>query len=547
MKGFAKKTSFFFLWVGLASLAVNIFMSPAKAICQQRVLLKRPPAIRASFLLFQPKTTLLGVGDSLTQGTRDATNNRYHLENAYLQKVAEKLNLVLPLKFNQAWLDVNGNRLNPLVVPTNLGVDGEDLFSVEGYEYYKRAGSGSNYLSSEYLCDRLQPYLFTDMHDKILYPINILARKPVSQIDALIWHLNNRTGPAMVIFWVGNNDAALSSLGLGGKNPEYFPIPLDLIKDKLRPAVSYLLSFGRNLGLLAFDPFTTSTIEHNLTDISDFTAQFNRLANRINLSRSSVQFFFLTYPYYQEVGYLMDAEDLAFYLTNKLGYAIPETFSGRVSLLTFFCLYALAKGGELDRIAPVLLDDSLVVSPGESNLIKARIDQFNSVVSSLNGRTNVHIVPAGEKLNAAFSTGVEVNGRLLTRNWGRGSSFSLDGVHPGHTIHAHIANILLEEINKVIPTPAAYWDLATVMASDPYVDFDGDGWVAGPNLSASGRTKILYLFKDYQEGVYGPAVIDTMAVADVWSLISDALLEEIIGIPLIRTEAERIGVIKLRK
>lgn len=538
-----KRSVSFFLLAGLAS-ALLILCLPGAG--QERQL-ARKSTLRTSSLLFVPKTTLLAVGDSLTQGTRDATNNWYHLQNAYLQKVAERLSLVLPLKFNQAWLDVNGKRLNSLTVPTNLGVDGEDIFSVEGYEYYKRAGASSNYISSDYLCDRLQPYLFTDMHDKVLYPINILAGKPVSQIDALIWHLNNRLGPAIVIFWVGNNDAALATLGLGGKNPQYLPIPFDQIKDRLKPVVSYLLNYGLSQGAIAFEPYTAAQIEHNLTDIADFEAQLSRLVTRINLNRYGVKYFFLTYPYYQEVGYLMDKSDLEFYLVNKQGCPVPETFNGRIPLLTFLCLYELAREGEFGRVGNVLANDRLVMTPDESLLIKNRIDLFNAAVKSLSGRPNTFIVDIGDRLNQAFSTGLAVGSYLLTRNWGRGGSFSLDGVHAGHTVHAHIANIVLEAINNATGLNAPLWDLASILPSDPYFDFDGDGWVPGPNLAASGRTKILYLFKDYQEGFYGQAVIDTMNPADVWSLISDALLEEILGISLIRAEAERIGVVQLKK
>ena len=36
--------------------------------------------------------------------------------------------------------------------------------------------------------------------------------------------------------------------------------------------------------------------------------------------------------------------------------------------------------------------------------------------------------------------GLEVGETVLTRSWGRGGAFSLDGVHPGYTAHAHIAN-----------------------------------------------------------------------------------------------------------
>ncbi len=536
---------FFFLLVGSVIVALLI-ATYLPAYSQERSPLRKS-TIRTNSFLFLPRTTLLAVGDSLTQGTRDATNNQYHLQNAYLQKVASKLSLVLPLKFNQAWLDVNGTRLNPLTIPTNLGIDGEDIFSVEGYEYYKRAGTSSNYISSDYLCDRLQPYLFTDMHDKVLYPINLLAGKPVSQIDALIWHLNNRSGPAIVIFWVGNNDAALSTLGLGGKNPQYLPIPFDQIKDRLSPVVSYLLNFGRNQGVIAFEPFTAEQIEHNLTDMADFQTQLNRLVARMNLNRSGVKYFFLTYPYYPEVGYLMGKDDLEFYLTGKLGYPVPSAFDGRISLLTFFCLYELAREGYTERLDAILGNNALVMSTDEVQIIKDRIDLFNSAVKSLSGRPNAYIIDTGDKLNQSFSSGLPVGTYLLTRNWGRGGSFSLDGVHPGHTVHTHIANIILQGINFALGLNAPLWDLASVVSSDPYVDFDGDGWVAGPNLAPSGRTKILYLFKDYQEGVPGPAVIDLMAPADVWSLISSALLEEIIGIPLIRAEAERIGLIQLKK
>jgi len=487
-------------------------------------------------------TLLVTVGDSLTQGTRDATNNRYNTENAFVQKIAEKLDPVMWLKFAQPLLDENQNRINPLTVPTNLGVDGEDIFSVDGWEYGKRVGSGSNYLSDEYFCDRLQPYLFTDMHDKVLYPINVLALKKVTQLDSLIWWLKNHNGPAWVIFWVGNNDAALATLGLGGSNPMYLPIPYDQIKDKLKPVISYLLGYGRSKGVLAFDPYTDANISRNLTEESDFASQFASVISRIPLSRANTQFFFLTYPYYCEVGYLMDRDDLQFYL-SKLGYSVP-TFSGRVSLLTFICMYALLKDGEIGRLASILGDGRLILNESERSTIKSRIDYFNTKVNSLTG-SNVHKVPTADKLNQAFSSGLPVDGRLLTRNWGRGNAFSFDGVHPNHTVHAYIANIVLGEMAKLNSKITVY-NLATILQNDPYIDRDGDGWMPGPDYKASGRTKILFLFKDYKEGAYGPAVIDTMSSAEVWEVISDALWEEILTIPLIRVEAQRIGFLPIK-
>ena len=538
MKKMAKSAAI----LSAAILVLGLFWQPPPASAGPQARIGQP-LIRPAWW-WTPRTLLLGVGDSLTQGTRDATNNAYNTENAYLHKIARQLALVMPVSFAQPFLNEDGNRINPFTIPTNLAVDGEDIFSVEGYEYGQRAGSSWNYLSDEYRCDRLQPYLFADMHDKVLYPINLRARRPVSQVEALIWHLDRNDGPAWVIFWVGNNDAALSTLGLGGKNPEYLPIPFDQVQDKLKPAVRYLLSFGCSQGVLAFDPYTYEHIEHNLTTEDDFRGQFNHLLSRINLNRSKTQFFFLTFPYYPEIGYLMDKEDLNFYL-NKWQYFIPEGFSGRVPLLTFISLYALLKSGETSRLDEILATDSLILSDEERSGIEARIDAFNSITQTVSG-SNVHVILIGQKLNEVFASGLAVGGKTLTRSWGRGNAFSLDGVHAGHTVHAFIANLVLDEMNKLLTPHAPKYDLADVLAGDPYVDRDGDGWVAGPDYKASGRTKILFLFKDAQEGVPGPAVIDTMAASAVWDLISDALLEEIVDIPLIRTEAQRLEIIPIK-
>jgi len=383
------------------------------------------------------------------------------------------------------------------------------------------------------------------MHDKVLYPINVLALKKVTQLDSLIWWLKNHNGSAWVIFWVGNNDAALATLGLGGSNLMYLPIPYDQIKDKLKPVISYLLGYGRSKGVLAFDPYTDANISRNLTEESDFASQFASVISRIPLSRANTQFFFLTYPYYCEVGYLMDKSDLEFYLRKLYpSYSCPNGFSGRVSLLTFICMYALLKDGESSRLNQIFADTGLILDELERATIKSRIDSFNTKVNYLTG-PNVHVVNMGKVLNDAFSEGLVVGDKRLTRNWGRGNAFSYDGVHPNHTVHAYIANIVLEAM-KPLNSKITTYDLASILQNDPYIDRDGDGWMPGPDYKASGRTKILFLFKDYKEGAYGPAVIDTMSSTEVWEVISDALWEEILTIPLIRVEAQRIGFLPIK-
>jgi len=508
---------------------------------------QRSPHAKTSWW-WSPRIMLVGVGNSMTHGTRDATNNEFNTKNAYLQLVYKKLKETgLRFKFVQPYLNENEHRINPLAVPTNLAVDGEDIFSVEGYEYGPRVGAGEgNYLDDKYLCDRLQPYLFADLHDKVLYPINLLARKPVSQFDALIWRLNNHRGPAWVIWWVGTNDAALASLGLGGENPMYLPIPFAQIKDKLKLGVRLLLEYGYNRGMLSFSPYTGDAIKRNLTKLGDFVAQYDHLLDRMEeeISNDQVELFLLTFPYYTEPGYFFGEEDLEYYFEG--GFSLN---GGRISLLTFISLYALVKSG----IYPDSINEGLVMSGGKRLQIRNRINDFNGYLKSLSLPSNVHLLDIGSKLNSLFDSGLWVGAAHLTREWSRGGAFSLDGVHPSHTVHAHIANLILEELNNSVlkeeGKTAPYWNLSSILANDPYYDNDGDGWVEGPDYKASGRTKILYLFKDADgdTDTSTEAVIDTMGAAEVWELISDALLEEVITIPLLRLKAEEMGLIPVKE
>lgn len=266
------------------------------------------------------------------------------------------------------------------------------------------------------------------------------------------------------------------------------------------------------------------------------------------ISNDQVELFLLTFPYYTEPGYFFGEEDLEYYFEG--GFSLN---GGRISLLTFISLYALVKSGEGDKLNSILSDNGLVMSEGERLQIRNRINDFNGYLKSLSLPSNVHLLDIGSKLNSLFDSGLWVGAAHLTREWSRGGAFSLDGVHPSHTVHAHIANLILEELNNSVlkeeGKTAPYWNLSSILANDPYYDNDGDGWVEGPDYKASGRTKILYLFKD-ADGDTVPsteAVIDTMGADEVWELISDALLEEVITIPLLRLKAEEMGLIPVKE
>lgn len=522
----------------------------------------------------EPRTVLIGIGDSLTHGTMDGTNNWINTSNAYLQKVADSLAAEVPLLFSQPYYNEQEKRISPFVIPTNVGVDGDDIFSLEGLDYYKRIGADTNILSRDLLADRLLPAFLRDDYDKVIYPINLFTRKPTSQLDAAIWLMTEgtrlaRVDRAVTIFWEGNNDCSLASLGGGGKNPQYQPIPFDVVKDELKPGLRLLLSIGEQKGALSFAPYTQESIERNLTDAADFSAQYEKALGRFltEAGTTPVETLVLavTLPYYSAVGYLMDSEDLEFYL-RKIDptYTVPPTFArvappespitnplqgDRVSLLTFGMMYAyLSAGHTVEEVNQVLeadgvQRDGLVLSEAEQQFIMARIDSFNAAIRSVVAAhaPRVQLADVGGILNETFlgQRVITVGGRTFSRKWVRGNGFSLDGVHPGYTAQALIANLLLEQLNDVLGINAQPLDLEAILLNDPYIDRDGDGWAAGPDYASFGLTSLLFMMKDPDDT--DPEVQVAMP-SNVWDFISDTLLAEILRIPALQVEAKRLGV-----
>ncbi|MBI5593906.1 MAG: hypothetical protein HY881_25930 [Deltaproteobacteria bacterium] len=508
---------------------------------------------------------VIGLGDSLTQGTMDATNNTPNTMNAYLQKTVESLSTIFSFQFSQPLYGYKEQRLTPYNIPTNLGVDGADIFSLEGIEYYKRVGAGTSFPSNNYLCDSSTPIQFQNDYDKVMYPLNLIAGKPVSQIDAALTLMNQQAAApdeafSVIFLWIGNNDSSLAALGIGGSNPSYLPIPLDAISPEISPQLKALLESGQAQGLLNFEPYTPEAIDRNLTDVKDFTDQLNHILERLQrentLPYGHASIMLMTLPYYSAVGYLFDSEDLEFYLRQaNPAYTVPTSFqriaqpgepitapfSGdRVSFFTFAFMYALLESGySVDYVNTILEKDGVpqagqILSAVEQQTIMSRIDSFNMAIKTASQTfPNVYLLDVGAYLNATLSGAapVKIGDRVLSRKWSRGGTFSLDGVHPGYTGQALIANYILGDLNRMFQLNAPLIDLEQTLATDPYVDKDGDGWVPGPGYPNSGLTQLLFLFTDPDDT--NPSIRPVLP-PNVWDMISRILFQELTGMPALQ-------------
>jgi hypothetical protein len=330
------------------------------------------------------------------------------------------------------------------------------------------------------------------------------------------------------------------------------------------------MEFAISQGALSIEPYSAASIDRNLTTIADFTTQqqsvLTRLVQAGHDGGVDNQIFILTLPYYSSVGYLMDSEDLEFYLGKaNPDYRVPPSFKrvaprgqpitdplagDRISLLTFGLMYALLDTGVPVAVVNGALEtngvqrDGLVLSEAEGQTIRDRIDAFNASLRTLAAAAgpNVHVVEVGPILNGVLTgkTPITVGGHAITRKWMRGSAFGFDGVHPNYVGHTLIADLLISRINAELGLDAPLTSLDSVIGTDPYIDRDGDGWAAGPHYTHAGISDLLFLFKDPDDT---DATKQVVLPPDVWDQILKALLSSILTTgPEVRAEAQRLGL-----
>ncbi len=103
-----------------------------------------------------------------------------------------------------------------------------------------------------------------------------------------------------------------------------------------------------------------------------------------------------------------------------------------------------------------------------------------------------------------------------------------------------MANYLLAFMNSILGLEAEFYNLSDIMKTDPYVDHDEDGWAPGPQYEATGIPELLFLFTDPDDT---DPNVGMELPPDIWDLVSDILLREILQIPQIQEEAIRQGIV----
>ena len=242
------------------------------------------------------------------------------------------------------------------------------------------------------------------------------------------------------------------------------------IAEQLRPGF-VACSIGSNDALSAvldFDHLDAS----QMTSVAQFTADFQEIVQRLKAAGSIV--VVSNIPDVTDIAYLIDRQDLIRFLGSDSG--LPAGSYTTVPAMMLVKLGLLSSS--------VFQDPNYVLSPAEVTTIRNRIIAFNQVIQQTATAQNMALADIYGLFKAVAAAKPIVFGVQLTSRY-LGGLFSLDGVHPSNFGHALMATAFISAINVKygpVVAPLTSGELTSLFMTDPFIDRDADGRVAGrPN------------------------------------------------------------------
>lgn len=239
------------------------------------------------------------------------------------------------------------------------------------------------------------------------------------------------------------------------------------IAERLRPqTVAVWIGNNDALGAaLAYDQLNAT----QLTPIPEFTARFTELVERIDAMGARAVFG--TVPNISSIAFLANRQDLIRFLGTD--YGLPE---GHLTSIAAMLLVRLGIEN-----GTIFANPDFVLDPSEQAIVSAHVEAINNVIRatvSSHGMAIADLHAIYQFLSAApFNFfGATLNTRYL------GGIFSLDGVHPSNTGHGLAAYFFIDALNQKYGTAIPQIDptvFTFLVSTDPHIDHDNDGRVAG--------------------------------------------------------------------
>ncbi len=390
---------------------------------------------------------LINLGDSYANGVQGGGINQYTQINSYTQVLANQMGQAVTLQWENPLLSKHGKRLDATVIPHNVSV----------------GGATSQSLVHETTAENA--YM-----NELLQPIPTKMGRPITQLEAAIYVANLYPNHQKIFtLWISGNDvlgmvtagggtqltaahfnAFMSDMSVSG-SPLNRGHDLDSVRSNLTTAVDTLKAVPNSHILIA-----------NLPSVTGIAGLFNAE----DIERLAV----FGNP---EVTALAEGE--------YMGFAPVASFGNMPGLSQTLATNNETLNAAIQAILAAGRNDAFSLTSEEAALIDARITAINAHIASLadeNGNvTLVNLVPF---FGSIRNKEVMVDGQLVLRSF-HGGLFSPDGFHPSNTGYAMIADEFVKVINQMnLIAAVPQVDVASVWASDPDRDKDGDGYAPGP-------------------------------------------------------------------
>jgi len=246
--------------------------------------------------------------------------------------------------------------------------------------------------------------------------------------------------------------------------------------------------------VLAFNHLDAS----QLTPVPVFQANYHQIVQ--DLTGWKTQVIFANVPNVTDVGFLFNNDDLTLFLGQNLG--LP---AGSYTTLVAMLLLKLGLAN-----ATLLQDPNWVLDASEVQTIANTVQQYNQIIAQEAAAVNMPVVDINSLLAYVRQNGVSFGKLTLTTRY-QGGMFSLDGVHPSNIGYAILANAFLKVANSAFQLNAPLLttqQLLSILATDPFVDFNGDLIVRGRPLAGLLETlgPSLGISGDLSDGIMQPGI-----------------------------------------
>lgn len=399
------------------------------------------------------KVVLINLGDSYANGVQSGSGNvnQYTQVNSYPQVIANQMTESFDLVWDNPLVDMDKERIDDTFYPYNVGVDGATVQSL--------------------LTQTTDEW---DYLNELMKPIADHTGAPVTQLEAAeyVAGLHSDRTKKIITLLIGGNDV-LGTVNAGGGT--------QLTAFHINAFFNDVDTSGNSLNAGHDLPSVTAnltTVIDRLKEIPNshvFVASLPSVAGIAGLFNKEDIAKMAVYDDPQ-VTALADGEYMGFVPVG--GFGVP----GLPGLAGALAANDATLNGTISAILAGGGNDAFSLTSAEIALIESRTNAINDHIESLvDANDNVYLVDLVSFFDMIIAGETSVDGQLISRSYG-GGLFSLDGFHPSNTGYALIGNVFINTINETglfdrIPLA----DLTVILANDPYIDVDQDGYVPGPS------------------------------------------------------------------